>query len=93
MNLIDFQNSVRARAKAVHEIGRYGNSFAGISVAGHVAHASIASISDTNVTIGFTRTAEVPHGDALGFADESGVLRLAGGAGEPGDVLLFDLPG
>ena len=32
-------------------------------------------------------------GDALGFADESGTLRLTGGGGEPAGVLLFDLPG
>ena len=31
--------------------------------------------------------------DALGFADESGTLRLTGSAGDPADVLLFDLPG
>jgi quercetin 2,3-dioxygenase len=31
-------------------------------------------------------------GDALGFADESGMLRLTGVAGDPADVLLFDLP-
>jgi hypothetical protein len=32
-------------------------------------------------------------GDALGFTDESGTLRLTGVAGDPADVLLFDLPG
>ncbi len=31
-------------------------------------------------------------GDALGFADESGTLRLIGVAADPADVLLFDLP-
>ena len=32
-------------------------------------------------------------GDALGFAGEGGVLRIAGDADAPADVLLFDLPG
>jgi redox-sensitive bicupin YhaK (pirin superfamily) len=31
-------------------------------------------------------------GDALGFVDEAGELRLAGTATDPADVLLFDLP-
>ena len=31
-------------------------------------------------------------GDALGFVDEAGTLRLAGHGDEPADVLLFDLP-